>query len=144
VPEGIERRRNLVAAFRDDAPVEVDQPSGCAHERAYLVEAAPRTGRKLRARRAAVRGRDAVVRGLRVAVPVDGGGAPRVGERLVELPGEDAARPSGTTQVRLDRVAEPVVCNHWLARRIVSTSTSRPPNASWTSGALFHHAPMCS
>src|SRR5581483_516939 len=75
-PDPVERNDDLVAGLCEDGTVQVDDT------------------------------RDAVVGRLRHAVVIDGGGAPRVGERLVELPRD---RPAAAPLRRLDRIAKAVV-----------------------------------
>ena len=104
--------------------VEVDE----ARRRRHAARAPRRgpphaAGREARARRAAVRARDAVVGGLRVAVVVDGARAPRVRERLVQLPRD---RPGAAAERRLDRVAQPLVLEPLATR---GASSRRPRSA---------------
>src|SRR3954452_19806410 len=77
--------------------------------RTHLALAAPRACRELRTRDAAIRARDAPVRGLWIAPVVDGARTPRVRVRLVELPRQGSAAPRPPPPLRLDRIAEPVV-----------------------------------
>src|SRR5947199_3902880 len=69
VGECVERRDELAFALGDDAPVEVDEARRPAHNCARLLQPTPRAREELRARRATVRTRDAVICGLRIAVP---------------------------------------------------------------------------